>query len=106
MSLHPYPADYNVTSFEALFTYVNAVSGNMFFALVCIAAWIVIFVSLKSYTTAKALATASYVLVIISGLFWLLGLVTYYVIVVFVVLAILGALFPMLKGGGFSGEGT
>lgn len=106
MALHPYPADYNVTSFNAAISYVNAITGDAFVTLLCIATWIVIFISLKSYRTAKALSAASFVSVIISGMFWILGYVTYYLVVVFAVLTIVGALFPMLKGGGFSGEGS
>ena len=98
MALWTYPAEYNVTSFTAVLEYVNHITYDSFATLLCIALFVVVFVTLKNYATSKALSAAGFISVIIATLFNLLGLVSYYVIVVFVALTITGALYPTLTG--------
>ena len=98
MALWDYPADHNVTNYTAMIKYVNYTTGDAFGTLMCIAIFIVVFVALKNYNTAKALSAAAFLSTVITTLFYILGLVSYYVIVVFVTLTVIGALYPMLKG--------
>lgn len=97
MALHPYPV--NVTSFHELVVYTNTVSNNSLFAMVTFGIWIVIFVSLKSYTTGKAGAAASFATTVIATIFWLLGLINYAIVVASVVLVIIFGLYDIFQGG-------
>ena len=98
MALHPYPAAENVTNFNTLATYVNTVTGNGFFTLIVIGIWVIIFVALKSYETAKAGAAASFTTTVLATLFWAIGLISYRVIVAAVTLTLIFALYNIFQG--------
>jgi hypothetical protein len=70
----------------------------MFVTLACVGLFVVVFIALKNYDTSKALSTSAFISTIIATMFFLLGMVSYYLIIVFATLLLCGILFPVLKG--------
>jgi len=99
MAIWTYPHEYNVTNFTRLFQYTNHVTGDAFATLICLGVWVVAFIALKNYKTAKALSASSFLATLVTMLFYVLEMVSYYLVVVFVTLTIIGSLYTLFKGG-------
>ena len=66
----------NVTGMYSFFQYVQEVSDGWFFLMILFALWIIIFISLKYYSNAKAFATSSFICMIMSIMMAVLGLIS------------------------------
>ena len=69
------PTDQNLTGMFSLFEYVQGVSDGTFFPMILFAIFIIVFVSLKMYSTPRAFAGAAFFNFVIGGILGILGLI-------------------------------
>ena len=82
---YAYPT--NITKMADLAIWTNNVTSGYFWSLILFALFAILFFSFKSYSTERALATSSFVTMIIAIMFGVIGLVSSYVVILTMVIA-------------------
>lgn len=90
----PYPDPTNLTGIVPVATYVNAVTGNWFWSLACVTAFIIIFFGLLLVRSKVgiALLNAGWITTILAALLWVIGLVEPNVMLIMIFIAVAGGL--------------
>jgi len=76
----------NITDFVGFFEYANSVTDNMFMNVTLMIFWVVTFISLKHYSTEQAFSAASFICMILSTLLRITGLVSEYLVILFLIM--------------------
>jgi hypothetical protein len=71
----PYAYPTNITNMTGAFVWANSVTSYWFAPVIMIIVWIVAFLSLKIYSTARALASASFLMMLVAIFFRVIGLI-------------------------------
>jgi len=98
MSWTPYPAP-NATGIQDLLSYANVVTDNMFGLLMLITIFAIAFISMKQYPTEKALTASSFMTMLTSYLFYVLGLIGSHIMLIFTVLTVVLGFLLFFKEG-------
>lgn len=72
----PYEMTQNVTGLLSVFEYIQGVSEGYFFPIVLFGIFIVVFISLKGYSTPRAFAGAAFLNFVLSAIMGILGLLS------------------------------
>lgn len=82
--MHQLPT--NITSWYGIFDYANTITNEYLGLLILMAFFVVIFISLKIYTTERAFVTASFLTMLIAILFRVMNFVSNKIVFLFVIL--------------------
>ena len=94
-----YPGDFtNVSNFTSTLQYANYASGGSLGSLICLGLFIIVFISLKNYSTQKALPAASFITSIVCIFMFILNMITYYVLMIFVFLTVVSSIYALFAG--------
>ena len=77
--MYSYPT--NITNLAGLALWANSVTGSLFWPLILLGLFAIMFFSLKNYPMERSFATSSFVTAIIGIMFYLIGLVSAYIVV-------------------------
>ena len=77
--MYPYPT--NTTKMADIALYVNSVTMGWFWPLILIALFVILLISFKQYPMERAFATSSFITTIIAIMMGIIGLVSFYVVV-------------------------
>ena len=82
---YAYPS--NITNLVDMAKWTNVVTVGFFWPLILLGLFCILFFSFKSYSTERALATSSFITMIIAIMLGIIGLVSSYIVVLTIVIA-------------------
>lgn len=88
----------NITNMTSVFVWANSVTSSWFAPVLMLIVWVVAFLSLKVYSTARALASSSFLMLLMAIFFRVIGLISNVILIASVVITIISIVWLWFEG--------